>query len=189
MITGSTTLDFAVASTCESKQENNLWSSSSGDFSVAWIADVANINFTVTAKTTGWVGFGISTQPKMTGADMYVGWVSDATSQLTLVDAHATGQVQPTPDAKNSIVNPQGSQVREFVGIFPPHCGNIFEFVEIFPPLSGNIFFRFPTPWKYFYWGKYFVHFFPNRNILCNIFLGRGCYYILIFSTPRYCRH
>ena len=36
------------------------------------------INFTVEAKTTGWIGFGISSgQGKMKGADIVIGWVKD----------------------------------------------------------------------------------------------------------------
>ena len=36
------------------------------------------IYFTVEAKTTGWVGFGISSgQGRMEGADIVIGWVKD----------------------------------------------------------------------------------------------------------------
>ena len=36
------------------------------------------IYFTVEAKTTGWIGFGISSgQGKMAGADIVIGWVKD----------------------------------------------------------------------------------------------------------------
>ena len=36
------------------------------------------IYFTVEAKTTGWIGFGISSgQGKMEGADIVIGWVKD----------------------------------------------------------------------------------------------------------------
>ena len=36
------------------------------------------IYFTVEAKTTGWIGFGISSgQGKMKGADIVIGWVKD----------------------------------------------------------------------------------------------------------------
>ena len=38
----------------------------------------SSIQFAVQAKTTGWVGFGISTgQGKMQGADIVIGWVKD----------------------------------------------------------------------------------------------------------------
>ena len=45
-----------------------------------WNVDTAKreIVFTVEAKTTGWVGFGISSgQGKMEGADIVIGWVKD----------------------------------------------------------------------------------------------------------------
>ena len=36
------------------------------------------IYFTIEAKTTGWIGFGISSgQGKMKGADIVIGWVKD----------------------------------------------------------------------------------------------------------------
>ena len=45
-----------------------------------WNVSIARkeIIFTVEAKTTGWVGFGISSgQGKMQGADIVIGWVKD----------------------------------------------------------------------------------------------------------------
>ena len=45
-----------------------------------WNVNTANkeIYFTVEAKTTGWIGFGISSgQGKMKGADIVIGWVKD----------------------------------------------------------------------------------------------------------------
>ena len=45
-----------------------------------WNVSTGNkeINFTVEAKTTGWIGFGISSgQGKMKGADIVIGWVKD----------------------------------------------------------------------------------------------------------------
>ena len=41
-------------------------------------AEEKDIYFTVEAKTTGWIGFGISSgQGKMKGADIVIGWVKD----------------------------------------------------------------------------------------------------------------
>ena len=45
-----------------------------------WNVSLASkeIYFTVEAKTTGWIGFGISSgQGKMKGADIVIGWVKD----------------------------------------------------------------------------------------------------------------
>ena len=45
-----------------------------------WNVSTANkeIFFTVEAKTTGWIGFGISSgQGRMKGADIVIGWVKD----------------------------------------------------------------------------------------------------------------
>ena len=129
MITGSTQIDFGVASTCETKQGNNEWTSSSKDFSVQWTLDPAKteITFTVTGSTAGWVGFGISTKPAMTNCDMYVGWY--ANNQLTLVDSWASGQSQPSPDTTNSITNPTGSEVT----IVTIYNSNSNRLVELLP--------------------------------------------------------
>ena len=46
------------------------------------------IYFTVEAKTTGWVGFGISSgQGKMEGADIVIGWVKDGKTYFKVSNA------------------------------------------------------------------------------------------------------
>ncbi|XP_020615016.1 DBH-like monooxygenase protein 1 isoform X2 [Orbicella faveolata] len=57
------------------------------------------IYFTVEAKTTGWVGFGISSgQGKMEGADIVIGWVKDGKTYFK--DRHADGRVMPEVDSQ-----------------------------------------------------------------------------------------
>ncbi|XP_073254240.1 DBH-like monooxygenase protein 1 homolog [Porites lutea] len=66
-----------------------------------WNVDTAKkeIFFTVEAKTTGWVGFGISSgQGKMEGADIVIGWVKDG--QTYFKDRHADGRVMPNIDSQ-----------------------------------------------------------------------------------------
>lgn len=57
------------------------------------------IYFTVEAKTTGWIGFGISSgQGKMEGADIVIGWVKDGKTYFK--DRHANGRVMPRVDTQ-----------------------------------------------------------------------------------------
>jgi len=59
------------------------------------------INFTVEAKTTGWIGFGISSgQGKMKGADIVIGWVKDGKAYFK--DRHADGYVMPEVDSEQN---------------------------------------------------------------------------------------
>ena len=47
------------------------------------------IFFTVEAKTTGWIGFGISSgQGKMQGADIVIGWVKDGVPYFQVYARH-----------------------------------------------------------------------------------------------------
>ncbi|KAL9960045.1 hypothetical protein ACROYT_G033442 [Oculina patagonica] len=66
-----------------------------------WNVSTANkeILFTVEAKTTGWIGFGISTgQGKMKGADIVIGWVKDGKPYFK--DRHADGRMMPEIDSQ-----------------------------------------------------------------------------------------
>lgn len=59
------------------------------------------INFTVEARTTGWIGFGISSgQGKMKGADIVIGWVKDGKAYFK--DRHADGYIMPTVDSQQN---------------------------------------------------------------------------------------
>lgn len=48
-----------------------------GKYSVEWEADIdtENIVFTLNVETTGYIGFGISMNPNMAGADIIIGGV------------------------------------------------------------------------------------------------------------------
>ena len=51
-------------------------------FHVAWEVTADHITFTVSAQTTGYVGFGISTNGAMKGSDIVIGWVKDGKAFL-----------------------------------------------------------------------------------------------------------
>ena len=52
-------------------------------WSVDW--DEKTVHFAVQARTTGWVGFGISTgQGKMKGADIVIGWVKEGKTYFSV---------------------------------------------------------------------------------------------------------
>ena len=60
--------------------------------------DNDEIQFEVHCKTTGWVGFGLSLNGGMRGADMAIGWILDSTGQPFLKDTHANGFATPQTD-------------------------------------------------------------------------------------------
>lgn len=56
------------------------------------------IQFEAHCRTTGWVGFGLSPNGGMTGADISISWVQDSTGIPYLKDTHATGFSTPQTD-------------------------------------------------------------------------------------------
>jgi len=86
---------------------NDTFSSPAGDFTLTWSlsADLSSITFTMTALTTGWLSFGISTtgQPSPhDNAQMYVAWVSGGTT--TLLDT--TGNSPSSQPEYNAVQTP-----------------------------------------------------------------------------------
>jgi hypothetical protein len=75
---GPATIFFGGNSSCSQSANTNSFASPAGDFKLDWVksTDGLSITFTVTAKTSGYASFGLSTTPAMAGADVYVGWVS-----------------------------------------------------------------------------------------------------------------
>jgi len=69
-----------------------------------WSSDLKTINITMSAPTTGWIGFGISAtgspDPHENG-DMWVGWVSQ--NNLTLLDTYAPSSARPTYDTLQNL--------------------------------------------------------------------------------------
>ncbi|XP_056437472.1 DBH-like monooxygenase protein 2 homolog isoform X1 [Gadus chalcogrammus] len=63
---------------------------------------VGNITFTLSIKTSGWIGFGLSPKGNMRGADMVIG--SFGTSGFYFQDHHATGNVLPMVDSTQDYV-------------------------------------------------------------------------------------
>ena len=76
---------FAMQTSCDLLSEHSFFAALDEDQNVKLYWNVSTENkeivFTVEAKTTGWVGFGISSgQGKMKGADVVIGWVKDGQS-------------------------------------------------------------------------------------------------------------
>lgn len=63
-------------------------------YSVEWKVDGGEITFTVTAKTTGWIGLGFGPSKHMTGADLVIGGVKDGKGYL-----HVSLGYSPHPPA------------------------------------------------------------------------------------------
>ena len=77
-------------------QLKHSFSSPSGDFAASWApsADQSSINFTISAKTTGWISIGFGSTPLMTmNMDSVVAWVSSG--EPTLLDTFSTSYDQP----------------------------------------------------------------------------------------------
>ncbi|KAL9960044.1 hypothetical protein ACROYT_G033439 [Oculina patagonica] len=94
---------FVLQASADLALEHSFFASLDEDENVKlyWNVSTANkeIIFTVEAKTTGWIGFGISTgQGKMKGADIVIGWVKDGKPYFK--DRHADGHVMPKVDAQ-----------------------------------------------------------------------------------------
>ncbi|XP_069156757.1 DBH-like monooxygenase protein 1 [Procambarus clarkii] len=68
----------------------------SGAFVVQWTPREESIEFRVTARTTGYIGFGLSSKPRMDGADIVVGWVHSGKAYLQ--DRHGRGNQEPSVD-------------------------------------------------------------------------------------------
>jgi hypothetical protein len=64
-----------------------------------WSVDMSKavITFAVRAKTTGWVGIGISPNGKMPGSDIFMGWVSSAGKPI-FADRFASRRSMPAID-------------------------------------------------------------------------------------------
>lgn len=71
----------------------------SGRYQLEWLVDHKNkmITFNVTVHTTGYVGFGLSSNGKMTGADIVIGGV-DSKGKSYFSDYHAVGNQIPVLD-------------------------------------------------------------------------------------------
>ena len=80
------------------------------NFKLFWSVDTEKneVSFAVEVRTTGWVGFGISSgNGKMKGSDLVIGWVKDCKGYLTVsVDRHSESvyricSVSPKSDLTN----------------------------------------------------------------------------------------
>jgi len=67
-----------------------------GHFKVEWTATDKDIQFRLTAKTRGYIGFGLSKTPRMSRADIVVGWVHSGKAYLQ--DRHGLGNLEPAVD-------------------------------------------------------------------------------------------
>ncbi|XP_042882375.1 MOXD1 homolog 2-like [Penaeus japonicus] len=76
--------------------EHEAWLEDTGAFVVQWTPREDSIEFRVTARTTGYIGFGLSSAPRMDGADIVVGWVHSGKAYLQ--DRHGRGNVEPSVD-------------------------------------------------------------------------------------------
>ncbi|XP_071534713.1 DBH-like monooxygenase protein 1 [Panulirus ornatus] len=76
--------------------EHEAWLEETGAFVLQWTPREQDIEFRVTARTTGYIGFGLSSKPRMDGADIVVGWVHSGKAYLQ--DRHGLGNQEPAVD-------------------------------------------------------------------------------------------
>ncbi|XP_059175991.1 uncharacterized protein LOC131955763 [Physella acuta] len=67
------------------------------NYNLFWNFNSSHIMFKTVVKTNGYIGFGISSNGAMTGADVVIGWVKDG--QPHFADRHAEGNFLPAIDA------------------------------------------------------------------------------------------
>ncbi|XP_074648518.1 DBH-like monooxygenase protein 1 isoform X2 [Tubulanus polymorphus] len=68
-----------------------------GKIYLFWDFDEESMTFELHARTTGWLGFGLSSHGGMKGADMVVGWVTNS-GHVHFQDMHASGRYRPKID-------------------------------------------------------------------------------------------
>lgn len=70
-----------------------------GKYQLEWTVDwiQKRVTFNVTVNTQGYIGFGLSDNGKMTGADIVIGGISPE-GQAYFIDAHAVGNQMPVTD-------------------------------------------------------------------------------------------
>eukprot|EP00047_Mylnosiga_fluctuans_P023153 m.132971 g.132971 ORF g.132971 m.132971 type:complete len:910 (+) comp9496_c0_seq2:206-2935(+) len=75
------------------------FASDAGTFRLSWHISSSSqrIYFSMSGKTTGWVGMGLSTSPRMAGADIVAGWVMKG-GAVRVVDQYGVGDVEPVND-------------------------------------------------------------------------------------------
>lgn len=61
-----------------------------------------DLQVTMEARTGGWLALGFAESPKMRGADMVYGWVSNDAQSIELVDAFAQRNEMPRDDVSLS---------------------------------------------------------------------------------------
>ncbi|CAL4137246.1 unnamed protein product [Meganyctiphanes norvegica] len=73
-----------------------------GKYTIAWLADKEKMELVVslTCATRGWLGFGVSTNGAMRGADMVTAWVDDAGKPF-VQDQYGEGNFLPAVDTQN----------------------------------------------------------------------------------------
>lgn len=106
---------FAVQASADLAADHSFFAPLDEDQNVKlyWNVSTANkeIIFTVEAKTTGWIGFGISSgQGKMKGADIVIGWVKDGKPYFKV--GNTPSGSRKTPAEKVSARFPPLSRVR-----------------------------------------------------------------------------
>jgi hypothetical protein len=68
-----------------------------GSYLVYWTINDTKIHFAITAKTNGWISFGLKPSMAMKDADMIFGWVNDD-GNVSIIDCYSTDFYGPHPE-------------------------------------------------------------------------------------------
>lgn len=88
------TLD-GVISDDEYEQDVDLFGD--GSYLIYWTINDTKIHFAMTAKTKGWISFGVKPSGAMKDADMIFGWVDDD-GNVSIIDCYSTDFFGPHPE-------------------------------------------------------------------------------------------
>jgi hypothetical protein len=97
----SDTLLFTTQAT--NKSLPHAYVSDDGKFRVSWTISGEEIEFTITAATTGWLGFGIGLTPTMFNTDMLMGGFDGVTGTGYLNDRWSLGRDTPRIDMQQDV--------------------------------------------------------------------------------------
>jgi hypothetical protein len=67
-----------------------------GSYLIYWTLNDTKIHFAMTARTKGWVSFGVKPSKAMKDADMIFGWVDDG--EVSIIDCYSTDFYGPHPE-------------------------------------------------------------------------------------------
>jgi hypothetical protein len=119
---GSTTTTTTTGSTTGSTVPTNCppgqffrgsYTNAESTWSINWVINCTGQFFSglITAKATGWVGFGINTAAQMPGADVLQASCDPSSQSVTYIDAYTVAYIAPIQDTQNNLFSVNCTEV------------------------------------------------------------------------------